>query len=95
MSESPKSVKEIFLAALDVEPTERAALLDELCAEDAGLRGRGQCQRGSARRGVNRNDAAKPIHNEGAGCRLVRHLLQGRLVHLESSLVGRHSEEPV
>src|SRR4030042_496414 len=38
MSQTPTSAKDIFLAALDSEPADRAALLDELCAGDAALR---------------------------------------------------------
>ena len=38
MSEIPRTAKDIFLAALDVDPAERAALLDAACAGDAALR---------------------------------------------------------
>ena len=38
MSQSKKTAKDIFLVALDTEPAERAAFLDEACAEDATLR---------------------------------------------------------
>ena len=38
MSQTSKSAKDIFLAALDREPAERAAVLDDLCAGDAALR---------------------------------------------------------
>jgi len=37
MSQLPKSAKDLFLAALDVEPAERAAFLDDACAGDAAL----------------------------------------------------------
>ena len=38
MTQPPKAAKDIFLAALDIEPAERAALLDDACAGDAALR---------------------------------------------------------
>jgi serine/threonine protein kinase/Flp pilus assembly protein TadD len=38
MSQPLKSAKEIFLAALDLEPAERAALLDAACTGDVALR---------------------------------------------------------
>ena len=38
MSQPPKIARDIFWAALDREPADRAALLDELCAGDAALR---------------------------------------------------------
>src|SRR5262245_50291635 len=40
MSAPCRSLKELFLAALDVAPQERAAWLDRECAADAGLRER-------------------------------------------------------
>src|SRR5262245_61134533 len=38
MSQPPRSVKDIFLGALEAAPAERAAFLDEACAADAALR---------------------------------------------------------
>src|SRR5262245_25187275 len=38
MSAPPRSLKELFLAALDVAPEGRAAWLERECAADAGLR---------------------------------------------------------
>ena len=38
MSQSPKTAKDIFLAALDADPAARVILLDDLCAGDVELR---------------------------------------------------------
>ena len=38
MSQPPKGAKDIFLAALDAEPVERAAFLDVACGGDPGMR---------------------------------------------------------
>src|SRR5215211_5755476 len=38
MSASSRSLKELFLAALEVAPEDRAAWLERECAADAGLR---------------------------------------------------------